>query len=144
MWIILAIFASIVWGFDYVFAEKVIKKISVTSFMSVQLLFAFLVTALVAWFTGSVKKDLIVISSSKQLLLFLTLGALAFTAGNFFILSSINSKNATLAGMIEISYPLFIALLAYLLFKENQINLGTAAGGLLIFLGVFVIYYFNR
>ena len=84
------------------------------------------------------------IGSSKQLLLFLVFGIVSFTLGNFLILSSIQSKNATLSGMIEISYPLFIAIFAYLFFKENQISLATLVGGLLIFGGVFVIYYFNK
>ncbi len=144
MWVIFSILAAAVWGFDYVFAEKVVKHISVLTFMAIQLFFAFVVAALAALLFGSVRQDFVVLASSRYLLLYFVLGILAFTAGNFFILVSISAKNATLAGMIEISYPLFIALFAYLIFKENQINLATVLGGILIFAGVFIIYFFNK
>jgi drug/metabolite transporter (DMT)-like permease len=144
MWIIFSILAAVFWGFDYVFAEQVTKKISVYSFLAIQLLFAFFITLLISIFTGFLKIDLLTIASSRQMLVYLSMGIAAFTAGNLFILASLQAKNATLAGMIEISYPLFIALFVYLIFKENQLNLATLFGALLIFLGVFVIYFFNR
>lgn len=61
-----------------------------------------------------------------------------------FIGLSIHAKNATLAGLIEISYPIFIVIFAYFLFKEHQLNTATVFGGLLVFVGVFIIYFFNR
>ena len=61
-----------------------------------------------------------------------------------FIALSIVSKNATIAGMIEISYPLFIALFAYLIFRESELNWGIAAGGALIMAGVLTVYWFSR
>ena len=67
-----------------------------------------------------------------------------FLPADLMIALSISTKNATLAGLVEISYPLFIALFAYFLFKETQINAAIIIGGLLIFSGIFVIYYFNR
>lgn len=144
MWIIYAVLAAVVWGFDYVFAEQVTKKISIFSFLAIQLFFTFLLAAIAAILPGHLKKDLPAVISSRQLLLYFAFGILAFTAGNFLILASIHAKSATLAGMIEISYPLFIALFSYLMFKENQLNLPTVFGGALIFLGVFVIYFFNK
>ena len=144
MWIIFSILAAVVWGGDYIFAEQVIKKISLFSFLAIQLCFAFIIASGIALLSGHLKKDLATVGSSSQLLWFLILGIVAFTAGNLFILGSIHSKNATLAGLIEISYPLFIAIFAYLFFKEAQITFATAIGGLLIFGGVFVIYFFNR
>jgi drug/metabolite transporter (DMT)-like permease len=144
MWVIFAILASVVWGLDYVFAEKLVRKISVSSFIALELFFGFLIALITAIYSNSFKKDFVAVGSSRQLLTLLILGIVSFTAGNFLILNSIASKNATLAGMVEISYPIFIAIFAYLLFKENQLNLATAIGGLLIFAGVFVIYYFNR
>lgn len=144
MWIIFSILAAIAWGFDYVFAEQVTKKISIFSFLAIQLLFAFVLSFLVAWLSGDLKRDLTTVAASRQLMLYFVLGIVAFTAGNLFILGSIQAKNATLAGMIEISYPFFIALFGYMLFKTNQLNLPTVIGGLLIVSGVFVIYFFNK
>ena len=56
---------------------------------------------------------------------------------------SIANKNAVFAGLIEISYPVFILLFAYLLFNENSLNLSILAGGTFVFIGVFIIFYFN-
>jgi drug/metabolite transporter (DMT)-like permease len=144
MWVIFSILAAVVWGLDYTFAEQATKKISIASFLTIQLLFAFLLSLLAAALSGTFRKDLLTVAVSRQLLGYMTFGILAFTAGNLFILASIQAKNATLAGMIEISYPLFIALFVYLLFKQHQLNLATVIGALLIFAGVFVIYFFNR
>ena len=71
-------------------------------------------------------------------------GVVALLVAEVFISLSIVNKNATLAGLIEITYPLFIVLFAWLLFKEGQLTLGTALGSLCILCGVGVIYYFAR
>lgn len=124
--------------------EKIIGRISILTFMCLQLFFAFLTTFIASLFFNTFKKDLATIVSSQELLFYVILVILTFTAGNFLILTSISAKNATLAGLIEISYPLFIAIFSYILFKENHINIGTTIGGVMIFLGVFIIYYFNH
>ncbi|MCD8497767.1 MAG: EamA family transporter [Alphaproteobacteria bacterium] len=43
--------------------------------------------------------------------------------------------------MIEITYPVFTILFAWLLYRDVQVNLHTALGGLLIFAGVGIIYF---
>ena len=71
-------------------------------------------------------------------------GIAALCIAEFGIGYSIQGKNATLAGLIEISYPLFIALFAYFLFGEMQIGVASALGGVLIFAGVALIYISAR
>jgi uncharacterized membrane protein len=78
------------------------------------------------------------------LVLLLTLETIGLILAEFFIAYSIIGKNATISGLIEISYPLFIALFSFLIFREYSINTQTIIGGLLIFCGVIVIYYFNK
>ncbi len=58
--------------------------------------------------------------------------------------ASITKQNAEVSSLIEISYPLFIALFGLLFFQENNANGGTIVGGILIFAGVVAIYLFNR
>ncbi|MGA2053413.1 MAG: EamA family transporter, partial [Opitutales bacterium] len=58
-------------------------------------------------------------------------------------LLAIQHKNATLASLIEISYPFFVALFAWLLFRDVQLSWATALGGLLILAGIAIIYRFN-
>jgi drug/metabolite transporter (DMT)-like permease len=49
-------------------------------------------------------------------------------------------QNASLVGMVEITYPLFTILFAYIFFKEFHLNVFTMLGGMLILSGVFLMY----
>jgi uncharacterized membrane protein len=71
-------------------------------------------------------------------------GVVVLALAELFIALSITGKSDALAGLIEISYPLFIALFSYLLFKESELNVPTAIGGLLIFSGVAVVYWYSK
>jgi drug/metabolite transporter (DMT)-like permease len=73
----------------------------------------------------------------------LTILALALTSlsASALLFSSIGSKNATLASLIEISYPVFVAGFAFLLFRETQASASVMIGALLVFAGVGVIIF---
>lgn len=144
MWVIFALSASLFWGLTYVLDEKIYDKISVITSLAITSFFAFVVLFLVSYFTGDLKTDLHQIVTSRSLTILVIAGTITLIIAELLIGFSITSKNATLAGLIEISYPIFIALAAYLLFKENQLNTGSIIGGVLVFLGVGVIYFFNR
>jgi drug/metabolite transporter (DMT)-like permease len=93
---------------------------------------------------GNIKSDARIVFESKELLMTVVVASAIFALANVLVALSIQSKNATLASLIEISYPLFIILFAWLLFREHAINLSVVVGGGLIMIGVGVIYYFNR
>ena len=143
MWIIFALGASIFWGITYALNEEIYKKISVSTYLAIASLFIFITTLFISYFSDTLKSDLLSIASSKRLLLYVGLGIVGLIAAELLIGSSIHAKNATLAGLIEISYPLFIALFSYIFFKHS-ITIPTIVGGVIIFAGIFVIYYFNH
>ena len=66
------------------------------------------------------------------------------TAGTVLIYLSIGSKNASLASLLEISYPAFVILFAYLLFRQVHVNAAAILGGLMTLLGAVLIIYSNR
>lgn len=144
MWIIYALAASVFWGLTYVINEQVYKKISVVTSLAITATATGLIMLLVAHATVLLKRDFAIIVGSRNLLFLIIAETVVLLIAELFIGLSITSKSATLAGLIEISYPIFIALFAYLLYRENQLNFPTAIGGAFIFIGVFVIYYFNR
>ena len=144
MWIIFALGASILWGLSYVLFEQIYKKVSVVTSLAIVCFIMMLVMLVASYFTGVLKVDLLTLGSSRKLLWLFAAGTATALFADLFIAFSITGKSATLAGLIEISYPIFIALFAYVLYRENQINLGTLVGGLLIFSGVAVVYYFNK
>ncbi len=143
MWIIFAISASAVWGITYVLGEQIYKKISVITSLSLATLLSGFVMLIVAYLAGYLKKDIITLTTDKRILGLSIAEAVCLMIAELLIGFSITNKNATLSGLIEISYPIFIAIFAFLLFKENQINLATTVGGIIIFSGIFIIYYFN-
>ena len=61
------------------------------------------------------------------------------------IFMSIEAKNATVASLIEVSYPLFTAFFAWVLFRQNTVSsFTTIIGALLILLGVVIVARGNR
>jgi drug/metabolite transporter (DMT)-like permease len=144
MWIAFSLIASILWGLTYAIDEQVYKTVSIFTALSITSLFAFLATLFAAYLSGRLGPDLWLIGSSKKAFLLVMIGTLAFVAAEFFIGLSISNKNATLAGLIEISYPIFIAVFAELLFKEAVLNAMTILGAILVVIGVLLISIFNR
>lgn len=144
MWILFALGASAVWGLTYVLGEQIYEKISVITSLSLATFISGFVMLVIAWLTGFLHKDVVTLAHDRRILGLSIAEAVCLMVAELLIGFSIVEKNATLAGLIEISYPIFIALFAYLVFKENQVNTGTIVGGFIIFVGVFLVYFFNK
>jgi len=144
MWALYAIIAAILWGVDYALTEKALQSIKFPMLLSIELFFGFLTMLGIAIFTGSYKTDLSGLFSSNKTMLLVVAIVVAFNIANMFIVLSIGDKNATLSGLIEISYPLFIALFSWLFFKENNLSTGAILGGILVLGGVSLIYFSNK
>lgn len=141
LWFFSALGAAMLWGIGYVLSEKLLK----TGFSPLFLMFASDILTLpfyflLVYFAGQLKPGIELALMNKQNMMLLFITAMTVIGGNYLIFLSISEKNATMASIIEISYPLFTCLFAWLLFKDMQINLYTVLGGLLIFSGVAVIY----
>lgn len=144
MWLVFATLASAFWGMTYVFGEQVYKHISIYTTISINALIIGFFYLLIAYSKGVLKPDFSTISTTPKVVGLIACGVIVFAIAELFIALSITSKNATLAGLIEITYPLFIALFAYILFKETQLNMGIAIGGIVIFIGVVIVYWFSK
>lgn len=144
MWIIYALAASFFWGITYVLSEQIFKKISVLSALGITTLISSVFVILLAASTGILNKDIATILSSRTLKQLLFAEILVLIIAELMIGFSITAKNATLAGLVEISYPIFIVFFTYFIFKGTLPNPGTLVGGLLIFTGVTLVYLFNR
>jgi drug/metabolite transporter (DMT)-like permease len=51
------------------------------------------------------------------------------------------SPNPTIAALLDITYPVFIAIIAWLLYRENHLDWSVLLGGGLIFSGVMLIVW---
>jgi drug/metabolite transporter (DMT)-like permease len=57
------------------------------------------------------------------------------------VYTAITGKNATLASLIEMTYPLFVVIFTYVFYRQMQITPSVFAGGLLILVGAGLIIY---
>lgn len=142
LWFFFALGAAVLWGIGYVLSEKFLRMGLTPSFM---MFFNGLITLpiyfAIALSLGRIREGFTFIATHGYghfaLLLFM---ALSIVSGSFLILLGISAKNATLASLIEITYPLFTFLFAWLILKETQLTWASGVGALLIFAGIAVIY----
>lgn len=144
MWIVFALAASAFWGLSYVFHEQVYRHLSIYTTIAIHAGVLMLTFLAVAIGKGFWRDDIQTILTTPRVVALLIASVTVFMLAELFIALSIVSKNATLAGLIEISYPVFIALFAYLLFRESELNTGVALGGALVMLGVAVVFWFGK
>lgn len=141
-WYVAAIGASVAWGLHYPLVDFALKRLSL---VSVLVLTALPIVALVPFFHRTLAADYgawRALPAGEQL----TILALMLTSlfGALLLFLSIAGKNATLAALLEISYPVFVVLFAWLLFREWHVNASVALGALLVFTGVGLIIWNNR
>lgn len=144
MWVFYAISAAVLWGLSYILTEKLMKDISMASVLISAAIGSFLFSLCLGLGTGSFSSDWDILKKTGAEAKLFIACILVYIAANIFILLSIKAKNATMAGMIEISYPLFTALFAWLLFRESQATAGTFMGAALIIAGIACIYFFDK
>ncbi|STX44256.1 transport protein [Legionella donaldsonii] len=138
MWVIYALFAAILWGINYTLAEKILRSISTFTLLALEMLLGAIVFAALSYST-SMKKDLLVLQTEPKVL-WLTLAEISVVLlASYFIATSIQVKNATVAGIIELIYPLFTILFTWLFFGENHVDTSVIIGGIFIFIGVLMI-----
>ncbi len=141
-WYIPAIAAAVVWGLHYPLIEHALRRVSLTT---VVLLTALPMALLALAFPARLAADWRVVTALPAGERWL-IGLIAFTslAGTVLLYLAVRGRNATLASLIEISYPAFVALFAWLLFREWQLNAGVLAGAGLVFLGTTLIIINSR
>lgn len=140
-WYVTALGAAITWGIHYPLLDFAMKRISIYGVLLLSVLpVLFLMPLFLRELASDVESFRLLSPEERWTILAI---ALTSTAGAFLLFASISSKNATLTSLIEISYPLFVILFAYLLFKQFHASLSVAIGGLLILTGAVIIIYNN-
>jgi drug/metabolite transporter (DMT)-like permease len=139
MWFLLAMTASLLWGLNYVLAEKAMQYVSPFTLMALEVLAAGVVVLIVSVARGSLMRDLHVIATNDRAAILTVASIVAFTVADTAIFLSIAAKNATVSSLVEISYPVFIVAFTWLLFRESHLTPSVVTGALLIFSGVTLI-----
>lgn len=140
LWLWLAIGAAILWGLAYAMSEHLLKQAvhpsvilltyTVIGTFGYGLYMYFFVPTPLAPLQQTGWNSLVWI-------------AILYMVANFMVFTSISLVgSATLASLIEISYPLFTALFVWILYKQNSLNLYTLLGAALMLIGVWLIQHF--
>lgn len=139
-WLICALSSAVLWGLSYALSEKILKEfISPYFYMAFTGFIYFFISLCLCLFMGNMKAGLQTLAGNKEMLLLTLFTSVCYAAGALLIYMAISLKNATLANIIEISYPLFTLLFAWIIFKDVQLTSWTAFGSLLVLSGVSVI-----
>ena len=141
-WYLAAIGAAIIWGIHYPLIDFAMKRLSVYSVLLISVL---PVLFLMPMFLRDVARDVEVFKllPTNEQWLVAAIG-LTSTLGAVLLYLSVNSKNATLASLIEITYPVFVVLFAYIFFRQVHVNTSVILGGLMILIGAGLIIYNNQ
>jgi hypothetical protein len=125
-WYVAALGAAVVWGIHYPLIDLALKRVSL---MTVLLLTAIPVLFLVPFYRHVLVADARTLArlgtGERWAVLSVAVTSLVATVRLFV---SIGRKNATVAGLIEITYPLFIIFFTWLLFREVHLNWTSAFG----------------
>lgn len=134
----LAILASVLWGLTYCLDERVLEGLSVAKLYFLHCLCGAAIAATVLLVQGSSPLGLFAFDTSKASLPLVAVTMVTATSAALAILSSIQLLGANKSAVLEISYPLFVALFSVWLFK-GQLQPPVVIGGVFIFIGSAII-----
>ncbi len=141
-WYIAALGAAVTWGIYYPLVDMALKRISLFSVILLSMVPVILVLPL---FLRTVSEDIETVKSlpASEQWVIVSLGLIGLF-GEVMVYLAISGKNATLASLIEMTYPLFVVLFAYLFYRQMQVNASVFVGGLMILVGAGLIIYNNQ
>ena len=140
LWFVYATAAAALWGLEYVLLGRLFdNRISPVFLLSAQMFTGAVVMGTVCIASGSFRTQVDIATGDRSVLLLIALSAVVFTLGTLLIAISIKEGSPLLAGLVEISYSLFILLFSVLLGWSEPINPRALLGGLLIIVGAVIL-----
>ena len=140
-WWMYALFGALIWGAHYNLIAKAMTVASPLTIYTIPNILLFI--SLPFWYKTLAEDVQAILASDWDIKA--TVLAMMFTSilGTVAVYKAIHTSNATLASLIEITYPVFVALFAMVFFHQNHFTWPVALGGLLIMTGTGVIIYFH-
>ncbi|MDD3021964.1 MAG: EamA family transporter, partial [Alphaproteobacteria bacterium] len=108
LWLYYAFAATVFWGMNCAFLEKLLEKgFPVSLLMALESCMALPLFLGLSYLKGTAKQGIDMMKDSTEVIYLVLAVSVSFLTATFFIFHSIQAKNATLAGLIEVSYPIF-------------------------------------
>ena len=141
-WYIAALGAAITWGIYYPLVDMALKRISLYSVILLSMIPVLLVMPL---FLRTVSNDIETVKAlpASEQWVIAVLGLIGLF-GEVMVYIAITGKNATLASLIEMTYPVFVVLFAYVFYRHMHVTASVFVGGLMILVGAGLIIYNNQ
>ncbi len=135
---VLAFLAAVLWGLTYCLDEKVLESLSVPKLYLLHSVCGVVVAGTILLCQGHSLGSLLHVDRATVSLPLVAVTLVTATAAAFAILGSIQLLGAGTSAVLEISYPLFVAIFSVLLFN-GQLGLPVVIGGIFIFIGSAII-----
>jgi drug/metabolite transporter (DMT)-like permease len=135
-WFFYAVAAAVLWGLNYTLTERLLKSLSTATVLLAAAVGGLVVSLTMGFLGGGFRRDLGLLAAGGREAWWLAASVGVYLTANLCILASVRGSNATLAAVVESTYPLFTVIFAWVLFREFQATPGTLVGAVLIVAGV--------
>ena len=115
-----------------VITGELLKKISLYSLTFYSAVLVGIFFFILSYSKGYLAEDWEVVKKDENVFKYLAIVVIASIAAEFTFFMGMKLKNPTASGFMEITSPLFTAIAAWLLFRQNQFSMGLIFGGFLI------------
>jgi len=143
MRIVYSLIVAITRGIQYALMDKVLISVPIVVLCFISSIFNTVFFGIL-FYLGNYSTNFKKYFADKHILRLFILVVILYLIASSLILVAIKNKNATVASLIEISYPIFVVLFSYLFYKNVHINTQTIIGWILILLWIILIYLFNK
>ena len=145
MWIFCAVLSAVLWGISFAASGRLFER----GFSPMALLFTYCVvgvgaTAIYYALAGGIPRVVAESSKISADVPWLVLAVGASIAAALLNYVAIGEKNSTAASFVVISYPIFVAVFAWVFFRQIQFNLSSVSGAGFILAGLTIFYLGNR
>ena len=130
------------WGAQYVLMETLFRKVDFAAAFSFLSLANGILVSAILWVLYP-RQNWAKLGESWPVIWMIILYLVFGTGAYLFNGLAINEKNATMASLLEISYPLFIILFTLIFLRQIHLNAAGLAGAVLILAGC-VLVVFSR
>ena len=140
-WWAYALMAAALWGIHYTLIEVVFSKYGLSAITTFAITIA--LSILLILFKGDfILKELLALDYGFNKLTFLLIILSAsYLLAWLFTINAIESKNASLTAILEISYPIFVVVFSTIIFGTKPLNYIGYIGGALILTGTLLVLY---